>query len=443
MATPSGLKYGPTMRRALRTSLLLLALACPAGADPGPLERVQARRARGLLVVTAAGKASATAPLVARLRSGERTALETPVTVTDGGLEVELLTTRALLPGEYVLEVGEPGKAALLQAPLVVGDAAEAKASAARMDAWYLAAAAALRDLSTSLERRGHYHHALVQDDADHRDRFGSFLDGWSASLRAARMDLASLERRLLLPPRPEVKDALLATVAALEAQAEAWLNGMHSRGVAPALDAVQKPAGALVEALAARAADEGEVRRRLDVWGVGSVRLHVPPAGSPPGTGAYEAAQGGVYADRDAGFTIALPEGWTAREASYKPEERLVLNSKDEQVRLVVEAQVLPDARAPEQLAAAVETLAWEGYLSYKRLSSAPILEGGVQVGVQITFEADMATGVARRVRVVQTSRWPATGGRLYHALVVRHAGGDAPADGLDDLVARSFRPL
>ncbi len=448
MATPTGLKYGLPMRRRLLPLLGLVLLAQIAAAhEPGPLERVEVRRSRGLLVVTAGAKAVApSTKLVARLRSGERTALETPVTVTDGALEVELLTTRALLPGTYTLEVGEPGAKPTLSSPVVVGDAAEAQASAARMDAWYLAAATALRDLSTSLERRGTYHFAQVEVNGDlHRARFESFLEGWSAALRAARMDLASLERRLLLPPRPEVVDALRGMVAALEARTVAWTNGMHSRGSAPPTDGLLGPAGVLVEAIAAHAEDEGAVRRRLDPWGAGP--LSHPPRGSPAGTGAYDAAQAGVYTDLEASFRIELPAGWKALEADRKPEERLRLTSPDEQVSLVVEVQPLPDALGPEVLEPAVETFAWEGYLSYKRLESAPIVEDGARVGVRIVFEADVATGDRTRVHVVQTSRWPsapsAGKGRIYHALVVRHVGAAAPSDDVDALVARSFRPL
>lgn len=448
MAARARVEYGHSMRRRPSPLLSLLLLAPLAAAhEPGPLERVEVRRSRGLLVVTAGAKAvPASTKLVARLRSGDRTALETPVAVTGGALEVELLTTRALLPGTYTLEVGEPGARPALSSPVVIGDAAEAKASAARMDAWYLAAATALRDLSTALERRGAYHSAQVEVNGElHRARFESFLEGWSAALRAARMDLASLERRLLLPPRPEVVDALRGMVAALEARAQAWVSGMHSRGAAPPQEGLLGPAGVLLEALAAHAADEGAVRRRLDQWGPGT--LWTPPAGSPAGTGAYEVAKEGVYTDLEASFRLELPAGWRALEADRKPEERLRLTSKDEQVSLVVEVQPLPDAVTPEVLAAAVETLAWEGYLSYKRLESAPIVEGGVQVGVRVTFEADVATGDRTRVHVVQTSRWP-TGaepgkGRIYHALVVRHVGAAPPADGVDELVARSFRPL
>ncbi len=435
------------MRRHLFPLLGLVLLAPLAAAhEPGPLERVEVRRSRGLLVVTAGAKAVApSTKLVARLRSGDRTALETPVVVTDGALEVELLTTRALLPGTYLLEVGEPGQKPALAAEVVVGDAAEAKASAARMDAWYLAAAVALRDLSTSLERRGAYHFAQVKVNGDlHRARFESFLEGWSAALRAARMDLAGLERRLLLPPRPEVKDALLALVATLEARAEAWTSGLHSRGQPPEPDGLLKPAGVLIAAIAAHAEDEGAVRRRLDEWGAGP--LCHPPAGSPAGAGAYDVAKAGVYTDLEASFRIELPAGWKALEADRKPEERLRLTSPDEQVSLVVEVQPLPDALGPEVLEAAVQTFAWEGYLSYKRLESAPIVEDGVHVGVRITFEADVATGDRTRVHVVQTSRWPSAPspgkGRIYHALVVRHVGGAPPTDGVDELVARSFRP-
>lgn len=434
MVTRASLKYGHAMRRPLLVTLGLALLAPLAAAQPGALEAVQARRARGLLVVTATGKAAATAPLVARLRSGTRTALETPVAVENGAVEVELLTTRALLPGSYVLEVGAAGKPPLLEAPLVVGDAAEAKASAERMDAWYRAAAGALRDLAASLDRRGHYHRAQIAADQVHRDRLEAFLEGWKAALRAARMDLANLERRLLLPPRPEVIEALLKVVAELEAHSEAWLNGLHSRATIPPRLAVDAAAAALLVALG-RTAEERTAH--LQDWRAGP--LATPPAGSPPGT----AAQAGPYRDPDGGFTLEVPAGWRALEADRKPEERLRLSSPDDQVSLVVEVQPLPDARTPAQLEAAVEVLAWEGYNAYKALARAPIVEGGVTVGLQITFEADVTTGDHTRVRVVQTSRWPAQGGRVVHAIVVRHVGAPPPTDGLEALVERSFRPL
>lgn len=425
----------PSMARRTALGLAgLLLLALPALADG--LEEAKLTRSRGLTAITAHGALAAppAGALVARLRRDDRVALEAPVELRDGRVQVELLTAQLLLAGRYVVEVGPPGAPALLSAPLAVGTDEEAAAAATRLDGWYRAARGTLRDLAAALDRRGRFHLAQLQALAApeekelHRARFGEFLDAWSAGLRAARMDLATFERRLLLPCRPAAAEALRDVVAALDARALAWKEALARPGAAAPSDAaLRAAAGALLAALGLDAAT-------LADWQAGP--LAAPPPGSPAGTGVVAAAQGGVYAD-PAGFRLPLPPGFEALPADQRPEERVILRLPDpaggDAARLLVQVQPLPDATTGEALAAAVEVSAWETFLSYKRLSSAP--EAG---GVRIEFEAVEPRGGAK-VRVIQWSRWTAKGGQVVHALLVRPAGAPAPAQ-VEQLVAGGF---
>ncbi|MCO5168422.1 MAG: hypothetical protein M9894_18945 [Planctomycetes bacterium] len=190
-----------------------------------------------------------------------------------------------------------------------------------------------------------------------------------------------------------------------------------HARGRA-------RPSRSSAAAALARALDLDPAV--LDGWRPGP--LARPAPGTPAGTAALEglAFAGGVAPLRDpTGFTLLVPEGFRARPTDVRPAERLLLEQGD--TKLIVQVQELPDAGGPEALAAAVETGAFEQYLSYKRLAAERLPgEGGAPAGVRLEFLAQVERTEAL-VRVTQVSRW--RGARVFHLLIVRPRDAGAPA--------------
>lgn len=437
------LEPGRTRRAPAWLAPLLVLLAAPARGEER-LEAPEVTHSRGLLSIRVKGVVASTdGRLVARLRRDDRTALEVPLTPDgQGAFSATLLTSRLLMADEYVLEVvGSAGPAALLSRTFQVGSDDDVIAARARLQAWYLAAHGAVRELAVALERRGRYHRALagrVPDGADpnqsaalHQARFEQALEAWSAALRAARMDLATWDRRLVLPWKPEVGAALLDVVRALEAQADAWHAALAGRAPAPPPDALDAAAARLIVAL-------GLPPSTLETWRPGP--LADPPPGAPAGTAALDGLTftGGFAPLVDpTGFSLDVPEGLAALPADQRPTERLLLEGGA--TKLIVQVQDLPDARVPGVLADAVETGAFEQYLSYKRLSTERLLDAqGVVTGVRLEFLAQPAQTSDQMVRVTQVSRWPAGGGRVFHLQVVYPP--DAPPPGWLERAATSF---
>lgn len=396
-----------------RLATLLLLFAAPALAQ-GELAAPEVTRSRGLLAISARGTVKASGPLVARVRRGDRTALEVPVTPdASGAFAVDLLTPKLLLADRYVLEVGAPGGAALVSRELQVGTDEEVKAARARVGAWYRGAYSTLRDLSANLEQRGAFHRALAEQDPDlHQARFEAALDAWWAGLRAARMDLATWQRRLLLPWKPEVGAALGREIDVLAKRADRWRAVVKAQGTIEAPDLLT--AMELIATLELSSGWHGG-ETVLDTWRGGD--LGTPPAGAPAGTAALDGVrfEGGFGRLVDpVGFAFDVPEGATALPADQKPSERLLLDAPGG-ARLVVQVQDLPDATDEAAVRAAVETGAWEQYLSYKRLSTT-----GVESGVRIEFRAQVEQ-TGQTVHVVQVSRRAKRPGRVLHLLIVR----------------------
>ncbi len=419
-------------------SLLLFGLLVAAPAQARPDERLdppEVTHSRGLLSIRVKGVvAPAGEPLVARLRRDERTALEVAVTPDgSGAFSATLLTSRLLMADRYVLEVVRgAGDAALVSRPFQVGSDDDVKAARARLEAWYVAAHGALRELAVGLERRGRYHRALAgrvapgadagQTAALHLARFEQALQAWSAALCAARMDLATWDRRLVLPWRPDVGAALLEVVRALEAQADAWHAALARRAAAPTPDDLEAVAGRLIAA-------RGLPATTIETWRPGA--LAEPPPGAPAGTAVLE---GLTFTDGFAplvdatGFALDVPAGFTALPADQRPTERLLLEGGP--TRLIVQVQDLPDARQGDVLADAVETGAFEQYLSYKRLATDRLVDAqGAVTGVRLEFLAQVSPTSEEMVRVTQVSRWPPTGGRVFHLQVVYPPDAAAPA--------------
>ncbi|MBX3469277.1 MAG: hypothetical protein KF878_20575, partial [Planctomycetes bacterium] len=152
----------------------------------------------------------------------------------------------------------------------------------------------------------------------------------------------------------------------------------------------------------------------------------------APAGTAALEGLSftGGFAPLRDAtGFALLVPEGFKALAADQRPTERLVLEQGP--TRILVQAQELPDLDGPEAFAVAVETGAFEQYLSYKRLSAERLpgpggAPGGAPAGLRLEFLAQVER-TEELVRVTQVSRW--AGPRVFHLLLVRPRDAAAPA--------------
>lgn len=423
-----------TPRAAPLLAVLFASLAGPALAADARLDPPEVKRTRGLLAIAARGALGAptSAPLVARLRRDDATALEVAVAPdATGAFSVDLLTPRLLLPDHYVLEVGPKGGAPLVTRAFQSGTDAEIAAGHARLDAWYRGAHATLRDLAVALERRGHFHRALLaQDPPMHLERFDRAMDGWTVSLRAARMDLAVWERRLLLPRRPEAGAALLAMVRLLEARVALWQGALTTRGPAPNDGALKAAAATLVAAL-------GLSPDALETWAAGP--LATPAAGEKALEGLPFVDGFAAFEDAIGGFRLDVPEGLTPQPADKRPTERLLLLQGP--LNLVVQVQDLPDLQAPAAIADMIATGAWEQYLSYKRLSTERLLDAsGAVTGVRLELLADVqgTDEEVRSVRVTQVSRWPTTGRRVVHLQVVTQP--DAPPPPWLERVVASF---
>jgi hypothetical protein len=454
---------------ALLSVALLLVITAPSAraADlAGTLDPPSVTRARGLTTIGVHGKLAAATdrPFVVRLRRAtpgpldeDRVALESPPKLEPDGLafSAALATPGLLAAGSYTLEVAPAGDAARssFAAPLAIGTAEEAAAAERRLVAWYRGAYGTFRDLATGLERRGLYHLALLRRTKDevHRRRFlapGQFLTGWRASLLAARMDLATWERRVVLPSHAQVGKVLLRLVALLEARAKAWDDALTSPDVA--VDAATKTAldAAAAELRAAMVALGAETEAALLAeWDVGP--LAEPPPGSPAGTEALKgvAFSGGwgVLRDEALGFTLEVPEVAGVAAADQSPNDRVILDvpkrteTTTPAFRVIVQVRDYP-GHADDELAAALEVNAWEGYSSYERTGGRALsaADGGpglrLELDASFIQRADDATGTAGSsgwIRVVQRSLWRRLPGgvpRVVTVVIVRAHDHDHP---------------
>jgi len=372
---------------------------------------------RDFQVVRAEGEApsGSDGELVARLRSGDRVALEAPVGVVDGRVRVELLTSRRLLPGRYQVEVLRRGAdQPLLSWDLNYGDAPEAEAAAARQRTWLQRATATVRELSSSLELRAHYHLARMRRAPDGRqselDTFEQFFqERWRPGLLGARMDMETYRRRLLLPPLPEASEALFALLDALDVRVGAWQKVLETAG------------DPLPESAEARGRAEG----LLSALGLDSAGIGFWQAGSlselPPSLVPLPPSR--VYTD-PLGFSLVVPDGFEQAETT-RPEDRFRAVGP-QNTTILVQVMELPDAATVDDLRASLEVANWESFLSYKRGSVEPLSDGG---GVRISFQANAAGLDAEEVTAaaVQVARFAPAERRIYSLIVFHPAGGQA----------------
>ena len=406
-------------RWGLALALLALAAPCAQGQD---LE-VSLIQRRGLQLIQGRGAApSQGGPLVARIRLGNRTALSAPVRIADGKVEIEVLTSRLLLPGRYALEVAPVAEDSepVLSGELQVGSAEEARASRARQQAWLERAASTLRWLSSHLDRRGAFTAAWITQDPEAAvqalEHFQSWLEQWRATLRTARMDLATYEQRVLLPANPEAGEAMRALFPLLEARLTAWTllfqaTAEQRPGTAPSLGELEGAVGPILASL-------GRDASRIQHWTGG-------PLGELPPVTSVLSAKGGYVSPL--GFRFQAPDGYTVvRPTSGVPRDRLVF--RGDGVWGVVQVSEFPDANTADVLSKETEVMNWESFLGYKRLKSER-----TQSGLRIEFEARFGkldgSKALDRVRIVQKVLFPKEGGRVMALLVVRGQDVKAPA--------------
>ncbi|MGE0708327.1 MAG: hypothetical protein AB7N76_18335 [Planctomycetota bacterium] len=415
------------MRAALLACTVLLALAGPAAAadEVVSLSHVQ-QRAFSLYSLSAPlppAAARAREAWLCRDPAGPRLALGCEL--ADGRVRARLRTARILSPGRYRVALCAAGQAqplAVLEVQL--GTPAEAAAAEARLDGWYRGALRTFRELTATLERRGRYHSALaLGGQGGHEGAYANdFLErSWTPALLGARMDLLTFRRRMLLPPRPELLDALEALAAALVAQRDAWSAAILERkgqgapleqDLAPKVEAVLK-AGA---ALGPEPAD----------WAPGPL-AELPRAPVP----------GETFRSQALGFELAIPAGAEVRRPN-DPVDRVVLAVAGSTV--IVQVRELPDDRDAAALIQRLEVGAWEGWDSYVRLRSAPLPDGA---GLVLDFKArllDRATKHATVALVHQRTLFPPGGRRVVSLLFLRP---DTKQGLSDELLAleQSFR--
>lgn len=352
------------------------------------------------------------------LRRGERSAKIGSIEVQEGGaFELRIRTARLLADGLYTLEVSATGRPALRHG-FRLGEPETAKAAAARLMGWYDGATSTFRQLSAALERRGTFHKAIATRDPEgalaQQEMFEAFLDGWRRNLRMARMDLATYQRRVLLPARPEVGDDLLALVPLLLTRSEEWKKALQPFGRPPGLNAA-------VETAATRLLkDQGRAASGLRAWRPGP--LGTPPGAKPPGPGVFRSPLG---------FSIDVP-GDAQVKAPRSPYDRLEFSTGG--VTAIVRVEDRPNEKTPDAFAQRLETDAWETWDSYKRLSGQR-LDG--DAGLRLEFRA-LYRG--RRVSVIQRSLFPADDHTRVVSLLVFRADGAALPDVIKTLEA-SFR--
>lgn len=371
---------------------------------------------RGRQVVHARGRLpdGASDDLVGRLRRGERTALETPLRRSGGAFEVELVPSGRLLPGEYRVEVGPLGGAALAAGALVVGDAAAAAAAAELLDAWRRRTVSSVRRLAGLLERNGAYARALARRRPSAArtagEGFAAFLDGWRTGLRNARMDVLTFRNRLVLAPAAAASDLddLEAVCRNLDERARAWEAAIvDGTGEPPG------PADALEEAARRLEAACGREPPEIDAWRAG-------PAATPPPWPDEVELEDGVFRSR-LGFRIRVPEGFALQEPPPTPTDRLRMVGGGAIVGVSV--YEFPSSRTVEDLVDAVEVLNREQFLGYRRFASQRLPDGA---GLVLGFEANLAQPGARPVPVIVQQRvlFPPGGRRAFVAYAARSEG-------------------
>ena len=399
----------------------VLTLALPASAQEGVVGP-QVVRSRGLTTLSfkgtlPTGLGSAT-DLSVSLRRGERSVKVGSIEVGEGGVfELRIRTARLLADGLYTLEVGATGNETLRHG-FRLGEPATAKAAATRLLGWYAGATSTFRQLTAALERRGAFHKTIATRDPKgalaQQELFEAFLDGWRRNLRMARMDLATYQRRVLLPGRPEVGDDLLALVPLLLTRGEEWEKALQPFGQTPG-------ANVAVEAAATRLLkDQDRDATELNAWRAGP--LGDPPAAKPPGPGAFRSALG---------FAITIPQDAEVK-APRSPYDRLEFSTGG--VTAIVRVEDRPSETTPDGFVRRLETDAWETWDSYKRLSSQR-LDG--EIGLRLEFRA-LYRG--QRVAVVQRSLFPTGNHTRVVSLLVFRADGLSAPDVIKTLEA-SFR--
>lgn len=401
----------------LAASVCSVVQAQPAAPPRIAFDDVTVTRLRGITSIRLRGSLSAAitgqAPLQARLTRGEAVAMTAPVEVEDGQGRIRFRTARLLLDGRYTVELVAKGATACT-ALVQVGADAEVVAARARLMRWYQSAAGTLRQLTATLERRGRFHLALTQAKVrtGHEQAFNKeFLPDWNRALRVAAMDLATYRRRLLLPYRPELGQALRALLPLLQARRDAWqtaIVGETKRGVDPGPnERLEGQAEALLKLL-------GRPAGELNQWRAGI--LGEPPSLPKPG----------AHTDK-IGFSITIPDGAQVLPP-VNPVDRLTF--RFEKATVIVRVVERPDERTPKELREAVELGAWERWDSFKLLTSKARGDQGVRLEytARLRTRDRTAARAGATARVIQVTRFAKASGRTLSLILVRAEGRPLP---------------
>lgn len=386
----------------LGACLAPLLLLAPAQAQPQEAAAQVERRGAWVTYTFPLGRGEATE---ASLSRGSAT-LPLLIEEAPGGFQGRLRTSRYLPPGAYQLQVGAASRS------VRVGSAAEGQAATKRLEGWYQGALLTLRELSQTLERRGSFHYALREAGREpHLSVFrGSFLsESWRPALLGARMDLATFQRRVLLPPRPQALAALLTLAEALEERARAWEACLLHEGELPPRPG---PAAALEGAAQALG---GALQRavKLPLWRAG-------PLGTPAAP-----AQAGQLQRDPVGFSLQVPREAKVLDLS-DPVDRLMINV--ESARLVVRVLEFPGTSDAAALRVRLRRDAFERWTSYK-LSSSQDEPGGLRLEFGATVSKSGQGGARVRARVIQWARFPKEGERAYLLIALWPEGEALPA--------------
>lgn len=400
------------MTRLLLPALLLLTASTAAAQG---LASPTVTRRQGIVSVSFQGKLPAQAQgkgaLVARLMRGSSSALQAAVDVAPGGTcTIRFRTPRLLLADRYDLALATQAqpKRVLVRVPVRVGTKAEASAAQRRMLDWYTGAVRTFRELTVALERRGAFHLALARRSPDERHLAvyrTRFLPQWTMALRLARMDLATYQRRLLLPYKPELGTELVGLFKLLKKRRDAWTKAIGKRKGPPAAAPLQAAAARIVKLL-------GQPASRAAEWSAG-------PLGKP-----VKAPKPGPHTD-PIGFKLTIPASAVMQPL---PNPTVRLSFRIEPARVRVEVLELPDEKTAKELIQRVELGAWEGRRSYKRLEREVLKDGA---GIRLEFTTSVPIINTTRfltLRVIQHSRFPKGGGRVISLVIERPEGKPLP---------------
>lgn len=396
-------------------------LAQEPGAPPAVLQVTSETRRRYLRVLVEGALPKGSRATATRVRRGEATAAQRPLSApAEGSLKLELLVTERLLPDDYVLEALGPDGRVVASGPFKVGTDAEKSAARERLRGWLRNQRYRLRNLAATIECHGRYRFAELDQGAaggrppaDLAESKGRALSdafkNLEGRIREVRMDFTQYEREVPLTPYPEATAAIRELFDLLSAR---------KKELARLVD--EASAGRATAAPVASSAIVAAAKRS-------AVALEQPPEGPDSDLWAWDpgpiakpevVAQNGSLVTSALGYRLSLPEGWSVASVQLSdrddPLERLHLVGPSSS-RAIVRVSDQPDMPSWKELASELGAQALEefGNQAYQIVGS-----GDYDEGRGFRVDATIASGERTR-RIVLASRGPASGKRLWQLLV------------------------